>query len=273
MSTDWLGPRLYKPDLEQVFNGALSPKTEDVHYITDFRYPTHNGFVSYLNMFIQDSDIKLSHHVVSVDADQKQVVFGNGVTAEYDYLISSMPLTELVPVIKNVPENVVYAVQQLACSMCVVVNIGLDRDNISEAHVSYFYDDDIVFTRLSFPHMQSVNNAPPGKGSIQAELYYSKKYKPFDKTPEQCIAPTINDLKRCGLIHDDDIVLSSSAKVIEYANIIYDLDRASAVATVLDYLKNVGIETCGRYGEWGYMWTDESFISGENAAQRILGRL
>ena len=27
---------------------------------------------------------------------------------------------------------------------------------------------------------------------------------------------------------------------------------------------------CGRYGDWGYMWTDESFISGERAARKIL---
>ena len=27
---------------------------------------------------------------------------------------------------------------------------------------------------------------------------------------------------------------------------------------------------CGRYGDWGYMWTDESFISGERAAEKAL---
>ena len=33
---------------------------------------------------------------------------------------------------------------------------------------------------------------------------------------------------------------------------------------------NLGIAYCGRYGDWGYMWTDESFISGEKAADRAL---
>jgi hypothetical protein len=32
----------------------------------------------------------------------------------------------------------------------------------------------------------------------------------------------------------------------------------------------VGIEYCGRYGEWAYIWTDESFRSGERAADRAL---
>jgi hypothetical protein len=37
-------------------------------------------------------------------------------------------------------------------------------------------------------------------------------------------------------------------------------------------LNDVGIAYCGRYGDWGYMWTDESFISGEGAAERALSR-
>jgi hypothetical protein len=52
--------------------------------------------------------------------------------------------------------------------------------------------------------------------------------------------------------------------------VIFDLDRAAALATVTGFLRDAGIQCCGRYGEWGYLWTDESFVSGEKAAQRAL---
>ena len=39
------------------------------------------------------------------------------------------------------------------------------------------------------------------------------------------------------------------------------------------YLEDAGIRTCGRYGEWAYFWTDDSFKSGEAAAERALGGL
>jgi len=39
---------------------------------------------------------------------------------------------------------------------------------------------------------------------------------------------------------------------------------------LIRYLDEVGIAYCGRYGDWGYMWTDESFKSGEQAAERAL---
>ena len=31
MTTDWIGPRLYQPDIEEVLKGALSSETDDVH--------------------------------------------------------------------------------------------------------------------------------------------------------------------------------------------------------------------------------------------------
>ena len=31
MSAEWVGPRLYQADIEEVVRGALSPETEDVH--------------------------------------------------------------------------------------------------------------------------------------------------------------------------------------------------------------------------------------------------
>ena len=43
MSTDWLGPRMYRPTLDEVFRGSLSPATPNVHYVTEFRYPPRGG--------------------------------------------------------------------------------------------------------------------------------------------------------------------------------------------------------------------------------------
>lgn len=127
MSTDWLGPRIYRPSLEEVLQGAISSASPHVHYITHFRYPSEGGFVSF-----------------------------------------------------------------------------------------------------------------------------------------------IRDLRRCGLVREDDRILSRKAMLLQYANIIFDLDRADALKTVHGYLDELGIAYCGRYGDWGYMWTDESFKSGELAAERAV---
>ena len=273
MSTEWLGPRIYRPSLEEVLRGALSASAPQIHYITHFRYPSEGGFVSYLKKFVPMGSLKFNHELLSIDPRARQLRFVNGLVAQYDALVSSVALPDLVRMIRGVPQDVLDAASSLACSTCVLVNVGVDRNDISDAHITYFYDEDIRFTRLSFPHMLSASNVPPGAGSIQAEVYFSDKYKPLTGSPDELIEPVINDLRRCGLLRENDRILFSSAMLVRYANIIFDLERAAALKTVHGYLDDIGINYCGRFGDWGYLWTDESFKSGENAAQKILDRL
>jgi len=272
MSTDWLGPRIYKPNLTQVLQGALSPAAPNVHYITHFRYPKQGGFVSYLKKFLPAGDLNLDHKLVALNTRTKEMNFANGTVDSYDAVVSSIPLDQIVPMIAGTPKDVLEAAAKLACSTCVLVNVGVDREDLSNAHMTYFYDDDIRFTRLSFPHMLSRSTVPPGKGSIQAEVYFSNKYRPLTQSPESLIEPVIADLKKCGLLREDEKILHKNAMLVPYANIIFDLDRAEALKTVHAYLEDVGVHFCGRYGDWGYMWTDESFISGERAAREALAR-
>jgi protoporphyrinogen oxidase len=270
MSTDWLGPRIYRPNLEEVLQGAISSSAPHVHYITHFRYPSAGGFMNYLNKFIPLGNLKLNHELVSIDPRARELRFANGHVTQYDGLVSSVALPDLIRMIQGAPPDVVRASQLLACSTCVLVNIGVDRNDLSKAHMTYFYDEDICFSRLGFPHMLTARNAPAGTGSIQAEVYFSDKYKPFTGAPDAWIEPVIRDLRRCGLLRDSDHILFSKAMLLRYANVIFDLDRSAALKTVHGYLDDLGIAYCGRYGDWGYMWTDESFKSGELAAEKAL---
>jgi hypothetical protein len=59
---------------------------------------------------------------------------------------------------------------------------------------------------------------------------------------------------------------------IPYANVIFDLESTASVAIVHGYLDDIGIGYCGRYGDWAYIWTDQSFVSGESALRKTLSR-
>ncbi len=270
MTTDWVGVRLYQPDLKEVLGGALSSDTPDVHYVNHFRYPSQGGFVSYLKPLPSITDLHYGYELIEIDHAHKELKFSNNKSNSYCDIISSLPLPDLIPMIKDVPQKVMDACKQLACTTCLLVNIALDRSDISDAHWTYFYDKDISFTRLSFPHMQSPCNVVHGTGSIQAEVYYSSKYRPLNITLNQCRDHVISDLKKCGYIRGSDKILFCQAKTIPYANIIFDHNRKQALKIVHGFLDKIGIHSCGRYGEWGYLWSDESFISGENAAMKII---
>jgi protoporphyrinogen oxidase len=130
----------------------------------------------------------------------------------------------------------------------------------------------VVKMRAGVPYKILNFNVPPGCGSLQAECYYSRKYRPLDRRPEDCIEPVIADLKRTGVLRESDRILFRHAMHIPYANVIFDLEATAATATVHGYLDDIGIGYCGRYGDWAYIWTDQSFVSGENALQKMLTR-
>ena len=273
MTTDWVGPRLYKANLGEMLRGALEPDAGDVHYISDFRYPASGGYVAFIEPFARKTDVRFGMDVASISLQDKHLRFVDGRIEYFDHLISSIPLPELISRIEDVPSDVRIAAERLACSTCVIVDIGLDREDISPAHWTYFYDREYSFSRLSFPHMFSPGNVPSGAGSIQAEIYFSKKYRPLTFPPESLIDVVIDDLRRCGILRDTDRILMKAAHVVQYANVIFDLERPTALESIHCFLADAGIETCGRYGEWKYLWTDESFMSGEQAAQRVLNRI
>jgi hypothetical protein len=71
-------------------------------------------------------------------------------------------------------------------------------------------------------------------------------------------------------LREEDTILFRDVMHIKYANVIFDLERAEALKIVHGYLDDVGIAYCGRYGDWAYIWTDEAFMSGEKAADKVL---
>jgi protoporphyrinogen oxidase len=272
LSTEWVGPRLYQAKLEEVLLSAVSPSTPNIHYVQDYRYPTHGGFAAFLRDFIRQSHIETEHEVVAIDAQSKTIRYRNGRSSEHRGIVSSIPLPDLIPLIAGAPEAVRAAAAKLACTTVVLVNLGIDREDLSKSSWTYYYDAEFPFSRVSFPRTFSPHTCPPGTGSIQSEIYFSKKYQPLSVHPDTLIEPTIAGLRKAGVIRANDKIIFQEAMLVPYANIIFDLEREAALKTVHAYLDQVGIGYCGRYGDWGYLWSDESFVSGEAAVKRLLQR-
>lgn len=267
MSTDWVGERMYPPKLEEVVRGALAPQTENFHYLNQFRYPLHGGFSSYVPAVVVEGQLRPGHDLLSVDVARRELEFCNGRKVGFDALISSLPVPELIPRIKDVPSHVAEAAERLTCTSVVVVNAGVARDqDFPDAHWMYFYDEDIIFARANLPHRLSPHNVPNGCGSVQVEVYHSK-YQPLPC--QDVLSKTIEDMKRSGLLLQDDQILVANEQRIPYANVLFDLERASSLAIVQAYLDEQNIVCCGRYGEWAYYWTDDSIVSGWRAAETV----
>lgn len=264
MSSDWVGQRVYKPRLEEVIRGALSDQPTNHHYITHFRYPKSGGFGGYTQSLASEQVINYGNTVTEIDLAKRTITLNGSNKREFDGLISSLPLPEIIKLIRDVPEVIKEAAEKLVCTSLVLVNVGIEHPtSLPNAHWMYFYDEEVIFARGNCPHLLSPDNAPSGCGSFQAEIYHSK-YRPLECSDP--IEKTLEDMCRLGVIHKNDKILFAVRKNISYANVLFDLYRTENLRLVKSYLSKNRVYCCGRYGEWGYLWSDDSVLSGINAA-------
>ncbi|HTQ80177.1 MAG TPA: hypothetical protein VMM92_09280, partial [Thermoanaerobaculia bacterium] len=73
-----------------------------------------------------------------------------------------------------------------------------------------------------------------------------------------------------GILDPGDRIELIHTEEISPAYVIYDLDHQRNVSLIRGWLKENGIWTVGRFGEWQYFNMDHSMRSGKTAAEEIL---
>ena len=254
---------------EDILAGALAHKKIKSNGKTENTYPLRGDFKTILKKAKTEIQIKFGYAVKSIDPKEKVVVFENGEKENYNYLVSSMPLPDLIGCINDIPDNIKRATEKLAWTSCVVVDIETNRNLSSNVHYAFFYDNDILFSQLIFPQTFPEKSSPKNYGTVQAIVHFSKKYKPLHLHPDSFIEPVINNLKRYKILGENNKVVSKAARLLPYANIIHDFNRRANLSVIHKYLDEINILYCGRYGLWTNLKADESYTSGETAAKKV----
>ena len=286
LSTDWVGGRVYKPDLETVVEGYRGKPKPNTHYINSVRYPANGGFGGFLTGLKKGANV-IRDEVVSIDLDKKCVFLANGKPMSYEKLVSSLPLDQFVDMIVDVPPDVKKASTLLSCSSLLLVNILGTQIKSNPYHWLYVYDEDKYSTRVSQTHLLAPSNTPDGLAGIQVEVYASK-YRQFSESFETITAKVCQEILEMNLV---DEIKSVHFQIVPYANIIFDHHRRKALDTVLEYLANFGLireyddldpmtdwsdlnsfngqpdlALAGRFGQWKYYWTDDCLLRGMQLA-------
>jgi len=268
LTIDWVGNRFSLPPLEDLLKGAFEEQKENFYYAKEMRYPEKGGYKSFLNFMVKDIDIELNKKAILIDLKRKKIDFSDGSSAYYNNLISSMPIPELINIIKDVPDDVKIAASKLHATSGQLVSLGFNRPYISPKIWFYIYDEDIEPARAFSPSIKSPNNVPQNKSSLQFETYYSK-LRPKRMNGDNLIEHIIDKGETMKLWSKKDIEVSDYREV-KYANVIFDFEREKNLAITKAFLEEKKINTCGRFGEWEYFWTDQSLISGKKTADEIL---
>jgi len=261
LSTSWIGNRMRRAELGEILHGAFTSETPNTYYTKEMRYPVTGGYKAFIQPLIDDANIRLDHEVTGVDSAQKIVSFRNGNRTRYTRLVSTLPLPVIVQLLGDVPSDVAAAASKLKATSVDLVSVGF-RTNLIKDLWFYIYDEDILASRAYSPSVKSPNNAPPGCSSLQFEFYSRGERSQF--SPQALIENTRYALDKMGISAPEDVQFLHH-KFLKYGNVIFDQGMEENRQTVLSYLDSIQIASCGRFGQWDYLWSNQSFISGYEA--------
>jgi len=270
METSWLGGRVPLPDLAEIIDGALQPVPRPMGPNARFGYPKRGGFQALMNGFLPliRGKIELNAEAAQVLPEEHVVTLADGRRFQYDKLVSTMPLPELVKLIGvAAPPEVREAARGLRHISIRCVNIGIARSDVTDKHWIY-YPEDSIFHRIFVQGNASPECNAPGGFGFTCEISYSP-WKPLPLDGEALIQRCVEDAIKVGFMRPDDKVLVANQIDMPVAYVVYDHQRAHNVATVRNWLAQHDIHLAGRYSEWEYYNSDHAFLAGKRAAEQV----
>ena len=266
LATDWLGGRLLPSQVETILAGARGRQAESQAVFRTFRYPRRGGFFALVKHLYAGVDLRLSKRALRVDAARRRIEFADGAAEDYDTLVATIPLPELVGMVPDAPPDIRQAAGRLRALRHYCVNFVVARGDLSPANWCYLYDPDIAVSRVSFP--LSLAGEKSGRTAIQAEVFTPAADRP---DPENLRDRAVADLARV-LDFSAQEVLAAEVRCYPVSYVVSDLYRAEAVGRIRTWLRGYGIETAGLFGAWEYLWSDRAFASGWMLAEQLGGR-
>ena len=270
LNTDWVNVRHPRPSLDEVITGALTDQKKGFGINATFRYPCNGGYGTIASQLAKNLGKRIMYNKCAkkINTKLKKVAFSDGSFINYKNIFSSLSLAGTLSLLDDVPTHVQAACNLLRANSFQLIQIAVDRKNISDKSWIYYSDQDISFVRISFPSNMSPNTVPDSCSSILVEISYG----PNDIIPsvlENVIPKVLDDLIKVGVLKKEDNILFAHTHLIPKAYVIFDKNRKSSIDIIHTFLNNIGIKPFGRYGRWDYLWSDESIVNGRQIGQFI----
>jgi len=258
MSLDWVDGRIPEPPVDDIIKSSLGIDTEGYTHQLYFSYPKIDGIQSIIKALESNNSSKMvtNFEVKSVKKISDKWVISDGEnTYEFDRLISTIPLQELLNALDNVPVEVENAIKDLMYNSLITVMIGVDVPKLNDISWLYIPDEEVAFNRVSFPSNYSDEVMPEGKSSVLAEITCFGEDDIWSMNDSEIMDIVIKQLGNKGII-DKHTVCFGEVRRFKYAYVIYDLNYNKNMEIVTEYFKEMGIELVGRFSEFKYLNMD-----------------
>jgi protoporphyrinogen oxidase len=275
LTAGWVGGFVPRPKLEETILGAVTDQKKSFGYNTSFYYPIKGGIQYLIDRFAgKVSNVVLSARLTKINIRTKSAVINNE-RLKYDNLVSTVPLTELLELIEDLPAELRNLGRLLRYNSVLCFNLGIKPSRPNKLHGLswvYFPEQQFKFYRVGLYNGFSGKSVPQGCVSFYVEVSYpggagetsvAGKTDVYDKVKFGLI--------KSGLITGSDKILVKDVLYIKHGYVIYDKNRDHAVGKILDYLTKHHVYSIGRYGAWKYSYIEDCILDGKKTADKING--
>jgi len=262
LSMSWIGNRMRRANIDEILQGALEERKDNHYYAKEMRYPKKGGYFEFVREIAEQCNIECNKLATQISLDDKLVTFSDGSSIQYSNLISSLPLPKLCSIIESCPAEVLEAANSLLWTSVDLISVGFNKEHVPPYLWFYIYDEENLAARAYSPSWKSSDNAPKGCSSLQFEVYNLSTSNRL--CPDKLVENIKTNLLEMNICTEKEIEFLHH-KHLPFGNVVFDHNMEERRQVVLDYLDSVNIKTCGRFGEWDYFWSDQSFMSGKNA--------
>jgi len=268
MDTDWLSGRLLPSQLERIIHGAMAPLDEKQSVFSSFHYPARGGFFAFFKDFYRNVKVKTGFRCSGFNVRDRTILFENGERATFERCISTMPLPDLIKAMDEVPDSIRQDAQTLRHTQLIGVNVVVSKPNLVPYHWFYVYDPDVEISRVKVLSNIIPATLPEGTTVLQTEIF-RRDDEVFNV--ESLKRKAVQELARMLNFDPDRDVQSVSHVIASHAYTIPTLGRQAAVDRISEWLESKNIITAGLYGTWKYVWSDQAYAAGKEAAGKVVG--
>lgn len=268
LGTDWIGSRVHYPSVEDVTGGYKGPLGRSTYWVKKFRYPSRGGFGAYARGLAHGARIHYGKTLEWLHFGKRKLGFSDGRVADYDTLVSTLPLPVLIGLAEDAPADVREAAALLRCTNLFLIEVAVRHPSKRQDQWLYVYDEDKLTTRISITEKFSPNNAPPSCTGLLVEVYGSA-YRALPTNRAEVAARVQRELVEMGLIENLDAVISVHVRFVPWGQVIYDHNRRPALGILEPFLDRVGVHSVGRFAEWGYLMTHDCVMKSRRVAEKL----
>ncbi|MAG50615.1 hypothetical protein CL621_03165 [archaeon] len=278
ISIDWAKQRIGLNGIADIIKQALfKNKNQTRTNKRKFYFPEQGGIGSIPLKFleaIKNKDCKVYLNSFPIKIKKNMITFSNKkqeITKKYDAVISTIPLTESIKLLDDVPEDIKKSASNLKFRSTIFVYLVLKKEKFGKDHWIYFphSEGEIFFNRLTEFKNFSEKTCPKDKTIVCAEITCNFEGKTWNLDEKTLIKNVKDKLIDLDFIKEAE-VLDNFIRKEKYAYVVYDTNYSNNKDKVLRFLEENGIYSIGRFASFCHKNMAYSIDLGFKLARSLL---